>query len=206
MMDAPVQQVRLSKRRNGFAVMVVVPILLFVVLIALFLLYIVQSRLESTTVVLESRRAKYLAHSAVQLALLEIQERTDLRDNAAKGQPTVRVSDAGVLPSQGAVLFGEHVPGVTFGYTRDGDSLRLDAPISQNLPAGTSVYLCRDLDGDGGFGSLGVIEFGSGTIQVTVIQPDSVRDSREIGSVIYLRATGRSGDAQSTVETAVRLP
>ena len=202
---------RLTRKRHeaatrGAAILVVIPILLFVVLIALFMIQIIQSKLQSATLLTEAIQAKYLARSATQLARLEIQRRTELASHTRHGGRTIRVRDSDGFPARGRLYLAEHNPGVVFSYSREGSTLTLDRGISQNLPKGTSVYLCRDLDGDGTVGTVGPMPLGTGEIQVTRADVErGLIDSDTFGPTLYLRAKARVGVAESVLETAVVL-
>ncbi len=180
---------RPQREPEGVAILVVIPILLFVSLIGLFMLYIVQSKLESTTMVVQAKQAKYLAHSAAQLAILEFQERTQLSSNARQGSSTIEVLAPETLPSNGTLFLPDHTPRMFFGFSKSGAVLTLDTPIRSNLPIGSSLYLCRDLDGDGQFGSIGPILFGAGVMR-------AARSAVEMGDDGEPADEGGGDDAQ----------
>ena len=172
---------RRQREPQGVAILVVIPILLFVSVVGLFMLYIVQAKLESTTIVVQAKQAKYLAYSASQLALLEIQERTQLASNARSESLTINVLAPDTLPANGTIFVPDHSPRMLFQFTRSGAILTLDTPIRSNLPKGASLYLCRDLDGDGQFGSIETVAFGTGVMRASRAASGTEPDNESVG-------------------------
>lgn len=189
--------------KRGLAILVVIPMLLFVAALGLLTLYMVQSKLQSTTISVQSLQAKYLARSAIQLALLEIQPVTPLKTNCRKNEMRIEVVSGERLNQGCWIAFGGHTPGIVFQLTGSGTVWNIDPALTHHLPQGSWLYLCRDIDGDGTIGSLGTRALETGIIMAE--RNDPANDNAAVAPVIYLRGKAKVGSAESVFETAVCL-
>ncbi len=220
---------RKNESQSGMALVVVIPIFLFLSLISLLFLQMVNSRLSSSTNQLMNVQSKFLARSALQLALLEAQDITELAGNVQKNRKTVQVVPAESLPQQGTIFLGGHSPGIIFQYEiaenenapanntnspaqpdpglaipSTGLTLNLNTSVRQNMPAGIKVYLVRDLDGNGQILSIAPRPLENGTIEVTPVQNEN--SPIQFDTPIILRAKATIGPAQTVIEREIIFP
>ncbi len=212
--------------QNGMALVVVIPIFLFLSLISLLFIQMVNSKLSSGTDRLMNVQSNFLARSALQLALLEVQDFTELADPVRKNRRTVEVVLVDSFPQRGTIFFGGHSPGVLFQYVlanesnaspanpgnnnnspnqhSNGLTLNLDTRVRQNLPAGTNVYLVRDLDGNGQILSVSPRTLENGVIEVNPIQRENLAMRFDIPIILQSKAT--IGRAQTVIERGIVFP
>lgn len=195
-----------NSRQDGFALVLVIAVFLLLSMVGLVFAYIVRSKLESETERLLHAQSRYMAKSALQWALLEMQPRTELRTNARKGETRIAVQSPQDLPTAGAIAIGEQKPLPVFSYNKmtGTGSLNLNSPLSKNVPAGAVVYLLRDLDGDGKFGSIASRSYESGTIET--ISPLAPLETSGFPPSLLLRSTATAASTQTELESVVVFP
>jgi hypothetical protein len=233
---------RQSRREDGdagMALVIVIPIFLFLSLTSLLFIQLVNSKLSTAADEVISMRADFLTRSAMQQALLEVQDCSELAANARKNRRYIHVVSGESLPRSGRIFLGGHTPGILFNYEIDTNSnadeeterasedaiseaveaetataasmdsvrLNLDPRLRQNMPTGTKVYLCRDLDGDGRLLSIAPRRYEDGIIEVIPFG-ETAASSTELpfDAPIVLRAKASIGAAQTVIERAIVFP
>lgn len=142
---------RRNPAENGNTLLVVLPVLLFIALIGTILIATVQRQSDAQSIYAEKIRAKYAAHSALQLALSEAIEAGRLTAPAKKGSKKAKARLWRDLPAQGQMAFGggNEFNVMSYAWSPEDETLQFDRPLDRNRPPGSSIYILSDRDGDG---------------------------------------------------------
>ncbi len=198
-----------NKQDSGIALLLVLPVFVLLTMIGLILTLMVNSRISTETSRIQSLRVKYLAKSAIQLALLEIQGRTEISENVKKNSKDVVVRDINQIPSNGSVSFnGDPLRNfIPFSKMGNSNTIRLISAVQENLAAGMIIYILQDLDGDDQFCSISPREFDGGMIEVKPIRKELQNSENQLtNSTLMLHSTARIGAVESKIERIVFFP
>lgn len=192
-----------SPNERGASLILILPVVLILGVTAILFIALVQSGGQSRFLQGEGMRAHYAAISAMQLSLLEIQPRTFLQSGVYAGDDEITVADGDALPAQGSLLIGGPVPVGPLGYTRQDDAITLDDTIEARIAPGVVIYLCRDLDGNGTFGTRGETALGRAILSSSfdAVHENATRFPEGV-SVLYLKARARVGDTLAVLDVA----
>ena len=194
-----------SSRENGFALITVIAVFLVLSMMGLLFIYVIKAKLSSETDRLMAFQSKYLAKSAMQMAMLEMQFKTESIDRVRKNGTQIKVKSLEDFPSSGWIAIGESNPLSQHSYTRNpgNQGITIDPPLQQNTPIGTSVYLFQDLDGDGAIGSIGRRRYGNGTIEASILNREP-QNGTPATAIVTSKAT--VGSAQCKMEAGIFFP
>ncbi|MBI1389711.1 MAG: hypothetical protein GC154_14835 [bacterium] len=199
---------RSPKNERGFALVAAIAVLLLLSMTGLLFTALVRARLDSAARAVNAAQVRYLAHSAVQLAMLERQPLAEALTDAAPGAARLRVSGVESLPERGRLYAGEHPAAESIAFTRSaGDEIVLSEPLRRDIPAGSVLYGLTDLDGDGAYDSVTDLSILNGVVTVTAQSAASSDESPGtfVETIVY-RAEARLGGARCLVEAAVIYP
>jgi len=187
--------------------MVVIPIMLLLSFVSILYLHILRTQIDSAENTASSHQVRYLAKSALQMALLEIQAIGEIKNNAGKGNTRIDVSFINPAPDAGFIVVGGNKNNKQTPYIKTGmDKIDLSSPLVHNIPRGTVLYLCRDLDGDGGIGTLASRPFENGVIEVKRLNPERQPASDiQIHTPLIFQANASIGIYTWTIEHTVVL-
>jgi hypothetical protein len=187
--------------------MVVIPIMLLLSFVSILYLHILRTQIDSAENTASSHQARYLAKSALQMARLEIQAIGEIKNNASKGNSKIKVSLTNPAPDTGLIVVGGNKTNKQTPYIKTGiDEIELQSPLLQNIPSGTGLYLCRDLDGDGGIGTLASQPFENGVIEVRRLNQERQPTSEiQIHTPLIFQANASIGIYTWTIEHTVIL-
>ncbi len=198
-----------NRRDRGIALLLVLPVFVLLTMIGLILTLIVDSRISTETSRIQSLRVKYLAKSAMQLALLEIQGRTEISKNVRKHSKVVVLRDITQIPQSGSISFNGNPIRNIFPFSKQGNSkkIRLNSAVTENLTAGMIIYILQDLDGDAEFCSISPREFDGGVIEVKPIRTITNNSGNQLTqSTLMLHSTARIGAVETKIERLVFFP
>jgi hypothetical protein len=198
-----------NKNNRGIALLLVLPVFVLLTMIGLILTVIVNSRISTETSRIQSLRSKCLAKSAMQLALLEIQGRTEISENVKKNSKAVVVRDIAQIPQNGSLSFNGNPIRNIIPFSKQGNSkkIRLNSAVTENLAAGMIMYILQDLDGDDKFCSISPREFDGGIIEVKpIITNRQITENNLKRSTLMLHSTARIGSVESKIERLVFFP
>ena len=198
-----------NKNNRGIALLLVLPVFVLLTMIGLILTVIVNSRISTETSRIQSLRSKYLAKSAMQLALLEIQGRTEISENVKKNSKAVVVRDIAQIPQYGSLSFNGNPIRNIISFSKQGNSkkIRLNSAVTENLAAGMIMYILQDLDGDDKFCSISPRKFDGGIIEVKpIITNRQITENNQKRSTLMLHSTARIGSVESKIERLVFFP
>lgn len=198
-----------QKREQAFALLVVIPIVLILAMIGLVFVSTVRHAVQSQADHLSYLQSRYMAKSALQLALLERQPRIAIRRNIGRGTSALILNVESRFPRQAKVYFAEHPLQhiYEFEYQDGNRTINLLRNIQHDVPSGTTIYLVHDLDGDGKMDSISERNLFGGQIKVSseFISHDALSEV-PYGETIQYQAHAAVGISQCMIEAIVRYP
>lgn len=192
------------KTEKALSLLVVIPIMLVLFIFAFLFIELVQVRTWVSQNSTASAQTRFMAKTALQLALSEIRCIAELTDHARRGQTAISVSHGQAFPTTGFLLLGGHRHYPLTAYQKNGEKLTLSTPVKRNLPKGTRVYLGRDLDNNGQIGSINSMPYRGGRIEVQrQTQSKTPADTLQTKTPYTFAAKAVNGSAQWTIERTV---
>lgn len=141
--------------KRAVSLLVVLPIILILFVLGFMFIESVLLYTSQNQIHLSALQLKYAAIAARELAALEIEECGFLASHTPKNQTEIHVQLSADIPNQGLLFFGGNSSIPWFEYTKKSIttlSIPNGTPLKQ--PYGTTLYLGRDLDGDGNIGGI----------------------------------------------------
>lgn len=198
-----------NKQEQAFALLVVIPVILILAMIGLVFVSTVRHAVQSQADHVSYLQARYMAKSALQLALLERQPRAESLRNLGRGNKSLVLDVEGDFPNRGNVYFAEHPLQhiYEFEYQEGNQTINLLRNVQHDVPLGTTIYLVHDFDGDGEIGSISERNLFGGQIKVSseFISHDELSEV-PYGETIRYQAHAAVGISQCMIEATVRFP